>query len=129
MTTETRIVNATTGGEKGQKDVQMSLIPVEELQEVARLYRFGAQKYSEDNWRKGYDWRLSYDALQRHAMAFWNGESNDDETKCHHLSSVVFHALALMYFEQHHPELDSRPSTVLARRQAAAGVEELDPTL
>lgn len=109
---EIRVRNEKTGGEKGSKPVQMSLIPIEQLQEVARLYYVGSQKYDRDNWRKGYDWNLSYDALNRHLMEFWNGNSIDDGeggTNCHHLASVVFHALALMYFEKHHPDLDNRP--------------------
>lgn len=127
--TERRVVNSKTGGEKGAKDIQMSLVPVTELREVARLYHEGAKKYARDNWRKGYDWSLSYDALNRHLMAFWEDrESHDEETGCHHLSSVVFHAFALMYFERVHPDLDDRPATLLERaaqatRKAARGAK------
>lgn len=108
------VVNSKTGGAKGQKDVQMSLVPIEELQEVAKLYAYGARKYAPHNWRKGYDWSLSYDALMRHIQLFWNGESThlviegDEETRISHLTSVIFHAFALMYFEKHHPDLDDR---------------------
>lgn len=105
---EIRIVNSSTGGEKGSKPIRMDLIPVEPLWEVARLYGKGAEKYATHNWRRGYDWSLSYAAMMRHATQFWNGESYDEETKCHHLSSVIFHALALMEFEKTHPELDDR---------------------
>ena len=113
--TEVRIVNAQTGGQKGQKDIRWDLVPIEPMQEVARLYHEGAKKYAKDNWRKGYDWSLSYAAMQRHATQFWNGESYDGETGCHHLSSVVFHALAMMEFEKTHPELDDRYLAHLAK--------------
>ncbi len=112
---ENLVVNEKTGGAKGQKDVQMSLVPIEELQEVAKLYAYGARKYAPHNWRKGYDWSLSYDALMRHIHAFWNGESEhevvegDPSTSVSHLTSVIFHAFALMYFEKYHKELDDRP--------------------
>lgn len=115
---EIRVVNDKTGGAKGQKDIQMSLVPIEEQQEVGKLYAYGAKKYARDNWRLGYDWSLSYDALDRHLKAFWNGESthlvidDDDTTRAHHLASVIFHAYALMYFEKHYPELDDRPKSV-----------------
>lgn len=111
MSTETRIVNEKTGGAKGSKLERYDLIPIEEWQEVAKLYGKGAEKYAPHNWEKGYDWHLSYAALHRHLAQFWAGESLDEETRCHHLSSVVFHALALMFFEKHHPELDNRPHT------------------
>lgn len=104
------VVNETTGGAKGAKEARFSLIPKEQLWEVARLYNFGATKYAPNNWRKGYDWSLSMDALERHLTMFWEmRESYDEETNCHHLASVVFHALALMYFEKRHPDLDDRP--------------------
>lgn len=107
---EIRVVNPSTGGAKGSKEAKFSLIPKEQLWDVARLYGFGAEKYDRNNWRRGYDWSLSMDALERHLALFWEWrESTDEETQCHHLSSVVFHALALMFFETNHPELDDRP--------------------
>lgn len=106
---EIRVVtNEITGGQKGQKKAQMSLLPWEQLSEVSELYAQGAEKYTRDNWRKGYDWSLSMDALMRHLSAFWEGEDYDPEGQ-HHLTSVVFHALALLYFYHHHKELDDRP--------------------
>lgn len=94
------------------KNARMSFLPWVELMEVAELYNFGTQKYAPHNWRQGFDWGLSYDALIRHAGQFWEGEEVDAETQCSHLTSVVFHALALMYFVKHYPELDDRPNTV-----------------
>ena len=82
--------------------------------EVSELYAAGAAKYDDHNWRRGYDWSLSFGAMQRHAALFWDGEDIDPETKCHHLTSVVFHALALLYFARNKPELDDRPNTSLA---------------
>lgn len=102
------IVNA-TGGSKGQKKARFDLIPWAEMWKVAEVYGAGAEKYDERNWERGYNWSLSYASLMRHAVQFWEGESYDPETKCHHLASVVFHALALMYFEENHKTLDNRP--------------------
>lgn len=102
-------ITSSTGGQKGTKPERYSLLPWDELDEVARLYHFGSTKYDDHNWTKGYPWHLSFDSLLRHARAFWLGESTDPETGCHHLSSVVFHALALMYFEKHHKDFDDRP--------------------
>jgi len=112
MSKEVRIVNERTGGAKGQKIERFDLIPVAEWAEVAKVYGKGAEKYDEFNWCKGYDWGLSYASLMRHLTQFWSGESYDEESECHHLASVIFHALALMYFEKHHPELDNRMVTV-----------------
>jgi hypothetical protein len=111
---ETRVVNAQTGGAKGQKAEQFNLLPWPALAQVARLYAFGSTKYEPHNWQKGYDWSLSFDSLIRHAVAFWSGEELDPETQCSHMASVVFHALALMTFVDSHPELDDRFITLAA---------------
>ena len=107
---EVRVTSA-TGGQKGKKPERYDLIPVEPLAEVARIYGKGAEKYEDRNWEKGYDWGLSFAAMQRHAWAFWGGESVDPENRTHHLASVVFHALALMEYERLGKGTDSRSVT------------------
>lgn len=102
-------VTSTTGGQKGSKPARYDLIPAASLDAIARLYGRGAEKYEDHNWRKGYDWSLSFAALQRHAWAFWNGEDNDAETGMPHMTSVAFHAMALLEFMETHPEFDNRP--------------------
>lgn len=111
---EIRVTNDHTGGQKGRKPQRMELLPWAALMEVAELYHEGAKKYDPWNWRKGLDWSLCFGAMQRHAALFWEGEDSDSETGCHHLTSVVFHALALLTFIQEHPDLDDRPGRVAA---------------
>ena len=83
---------------KGVKPERFSLLPVEALNSVARLYAFGAIKYAAHNWRKGYEWTKSYDSLMRHATQSLNGEDYDEETGEPHLAGVVFHAFTLMCY-------------------------------
>lgn len=110
LTGETRVVNETTGGEKGTKPQRMELLPFDVLmRDVSPLYAFGATKYADHNWRHGFDWSLSFGAMMRHASEFWSGVEKDEETGCSPLASVVFHALALLHFEYAYPELDDRP--------------------
>ena len=108
--TEHRVVNTDTGGEKGAKLARFDLIPADPLRQVAEHYGRGAEKYADRNWERGYDWSLSFAALQRHAWEFWNGEDIDEETGSHHLAAVVFHALALLTFADTHPDGDDRPT-------------------
>ena len=89
---------SSTGGMKGVKPERFSLLPVEALNSVARLYAFGAIKYAAHNWRKGYEWTKSYDSLMRHATQSLNGEDYDEETGEPHLAGVVFHAFTLMCY-------------------------------
>ena len=106
--TETRVTNEQTGGAKGQKAARYDLIPVEALNEVAKLYGYGATKYEPSNWRRGYDFSLSYAALQRHLNAWWGGEDSDPESGLSHLAAATFHCFALFTLRQEHPELDDR---------------------
>lgn len=106
---ETTVEDPTTGGKKGTKQARFDLLPVGPLWEIAELYGKGAEKYDERNWEKGYDWSLSFAAMMRHALLFWNGEDYDSETGKHHLASVAWHCFALMEWGTTHPELDNRP--------------------
>lgn len=105
--TEERVTSS-TGGQKGRKPAQYGLIPPDALRQVAELYGKGAAKYAPYNWRKGYPWSLSFDAMQRHAWQFWDGEEYDSETGCAHLASVAFHALTLLTFMEEQREHDDR---------------------
>lgn len=105
---EVRVVDPKTGGAKGQKLARFDLLPPAALRKVAEHYGRGAAKYEDRNWQRGYAWGLSFGAMQRHAWAFWGGESLDPETKSHHLAAVVFHALALMTFEEQGLGTDDR---------------------
>ena len=107
---EQRITNAATGGQKGVKLERFDLIPAEPLEELARVYGRGAKKYQDDNWRKGYSWKLSFGAMMRHAWAFWRGESHD-ELGNHHLACAAWHCFTLMWYEQNRKSLDDRPKS------------------
>lgn len=58
----------------------------------------GAKKYAPNNWElvaRGGDGRQRYfDAIQRHIVAWWMGESDDPETGLPHLA----HAMADVMF-------------------------------
>lgn len=97
---EVRATDPETGGQKGKKLEEFALVPVYPRQEVARVYGYGATKYSEGNWRKGYPWSWSLSALYRHIAAFEAGESLDPESGRHHLAHASFHLNTLMEFER-----------------------------
>lgn len=92
---EVRATDAETGAQKGRKPEEYALIPVGALADIARVYGYGARKYSPNNWRKGYPWSWSYSALQRHLNAFWDGEDLDPESGLPHLAHAGFHVLTL----------------------------------
>lgn len=121
-----------TGGQKAGNHVRVGLIPTQELLEVAELYGRGAAKYSDGNWRKGYPWHLSFDALCRHLFAWWGGEEFDNGeggTGQEHLDCVIFHALALKWFRKHRPQFDDRPTTLDAAEATQPYTGPLDDTV
>jgi len=111
---EVRVTDPKTGGQKGQKLQRFDLIPGEPLWELAEVYGRGAKKYADDNWRKGYSWKLSFGALNRHLWAWWGGEQRD-EMGNHHLANVAWHAFTLMWYELFGKGTDDRPCTLFKR--------------
>jgi hypothetical protein len=101
---ETRIVDPETGGEKGSKIERFDLIPAEVRRQDALVYGAGAKKYADDNWRKGYSWRLSLAAMYRHINKFELGEVYDEELTelagepVQHLAAARWHCATLMTF-------------------------------
>lgn len=107
---EVRSVSS-TGGEKGVKPEEYALIPWEAMDEIARVYAFGANKYAAHNWRKGYEWSKSFSALCRHIFAFWKGEERDPESGLSHLAHAGFHVLGMLTFwldKDRYGEFDDR---------------------
>lgn len=123
-TNEVRTVSS-TGGAKGQKDERYDLIPAGPLAEVARLYGIGARKYASNNWRKGYEASKSFQAMMRHAWAWWRGENLDAETGCSHMASVVFHAFALFELLERHPHFDDRFNEETGRHNNESDLDEV----
>lgn len=107
---EVRVTDPETGGQKGQKLARFDLIPAGALWQLAEHYGRGAQKYDDDNWRRGYSWRLSFAALMRHAWAFWRGEDIDPETGSPHMVAVAWHAFTLLTFASEGLGTDDRQS-------------------
>lgn len=148
MTEEIRVTSS-TGGAKGNKIHRFDQIPAGPMEELAARYGTGSMKYPQangiDNWRNGYPFSLSLAALERHLYAFKGGEDYDDqqydailpvgEDRVYdedgnvrpgvtHLSAVIWHCMFLLHHLEHHPELDDRPTTVLARTAAGLAATE-----
>jgi hypothetical protein len=104
---EVRSVSS-TGGEKGVKPQAVSLVPMLSVLEISEVYTFGAKKYAAHNWRRGYEWSKSYDAVERHLAQWWEGEDLDPESGLCHLAHAGFHVFTLLDFRKNHPDFDDR---------------------
>lgn len=61
----------------------MSDIPQLSLMSVAKVFNYGAKKYSKFNYSGGTDWLRYYDAAQRHMNAWMTGEDIDESSFSH----------------------------------------------
>lgn len=76
------------------------LIPPDALAEYVRVMTIGAEKYAPRNWELGMKWSRCVGSMLRHAFAWLGGETNDPETRCHHLAHVAWNALALVAYSK-----------------------------
>ena len=103
-------VTSSTGAQKGSKMCQIGDVPPEALEELGRIAGFGAEKYDKYNYLKGYDYNLSYNAAQRHMMAWWGGEDLDPESGMSHLMHAAWHMAALYAHVKRGIGTDDRPT-------------------
>lgn len=77
------------------------LMPLDCLEDIARVYTEGAKKYGDNNWQNlenGYERYKG--ALLRHLYAA-ESETFDEETGCRHLAQVAWNAIALLWLSKH----------------------------
>lgn len=108
MGDEVRVTDPKTGGQKGSKPERFELLNWAFFAELARVADFGARKYADHNWLKGYAWSLNIGAAFRHLVRFVLGESYDPESRCHHLAHLAWHCMALYTFERRGLGTDDR---------------------
>jgi hypothetical protein len=87
---------------------RLELIDASFIEELGKVMTFGAEKYDDDNWRKGMEWRKVIGCMKRHASKFEQGVSIDEESGCHHLALVAANAMFLWYYETYNKGLDNR---------------------
>lgn len=91
-----------------QDKLPLHLLSTEAMNQTAAVLAFGAQKYAEHNWRKGFDWSRPLSAAMRHITAFNNGEDKDPESGLSHLAHAACCIMFLLEFEKTHKHLDDR---------------------
>lgn len=98
--------------EKGIKFDHMkpdySLVPAFALNEVVKVFTYGAHKYSRNNWQFLDDCLNRYfAAAQRHQWQYKSGELNDGETNISHIA----HAIASLMFILEYRHINKMDST------------------
>ena len=86
----------------------LSMIPRVALEEEAKVFAFGAEKYGRDNFKLGMEWTRVIDAALRHIYAFSSKEDNDKESFLKHLGHARACLAMLLYYEKYKKGIDDR---------------------
>ena len=74
-------------------------MPLPVIDEVAKVYTFGATKYPEGSWSRLPDGMRRYKAaLLRHLVEFDKGNDLDSESGLPHLANAAWNAIAMLHF-------------------------------
>ncbi|NJO17714.1 MAG: hypothetical protein HC877_18850 [Thioploca sp.] len=80
--------------------IRFDLIPFDVLQEVAKVFTFGANKYSVDNWKNVENYKDRYfAAVMRHLASWRMNELKDKESKLYHLAHAATCIFFLLWFD------------------------------
>jgi predicted PolB exonuclease-like 3'-5' exonuclease len=111
MIEEAKEIEQKLGSNQGLKydenKLRYDLIPTGPLEDLAKVYSFGAEKYGDNNWQwlEDYENRY-YAAMLRHIVAWRQGETNDKESKIHHLAHAAWNCFALIWHDKQRERID-----------------------
>jgi hypothetical protein len=90
-----------------------TLFPVVVYKEVLKVFQFGAVKYGDFNWQKGFMYRDCADSLERHWLEWKEGQDRDLESNLYHLAHIIANAAFLLYYQLMgtYSHLDNRNET------------------
>tara|TARA_R110000851_G_scaffold78000_5_gene172074 strand:+ start:13929 stop:14261 length:333 start_codon:yes stop_codon:yes gene_type:complete len=88
--------------------LRWSLVSMSALAPMVRVLMFGAQKYNDNNWKKGLKYTEVCESLQRHMNSFMEGEDDDPESKLTHVGHILCNALFLSYMFLFKKDMDDR---------------------
>ena len=100
------------GKKNDKKDdkTRWELMPLNCLEDIARVFTEGAKKYGDNTWQNLENGYQRYKAaLLRHLCEFEKGNEIDSETGCHHLAHMCWNSLAMLYYAKHGRK--TRPNT------------------
>ena len=89
--------------------VPLSMLPPHALVEIAKVRKFGADKYATWDWMKSRNHLEYLDAILRHLLAWQAGENNDPESGLPHLAHAACGLMFLLEFERSGAGTDDRP--------------------
>lgn len=98
-----------TGARYNDNKPDYSLIPFCTMEDEARVWQYGKQKYAAWNWAKGMDWSIPFACMMRHMAAWQRGEHLDKESGLPHLAHAMCNLRMLTLYSKIYVEGDDRP--------------------
>lgn len=114
-----------TASRYNQGKTRMGLAPAYAQEQYGKVLTYGANKYDDNNWRKGMSWMSVVDSLERHLNAFKQGEDFDPETGLHHTAHIMCNAAFLTEFYKIAPQYDDRPHAYLRNVKIGLDIDEV----
>ena len=87
----------------------LSLIPMSTLEDEAKVWMYGKQKYAAWNWAKGMSWSIPLACALRHISKWQAGEDLDEESGLPHLAHAMCNLRMLTLYSKTYIEGDDRP--------------------
>lgn len=82
--------------------LRWDLLPMEEIEDIVKVYHAGAKKYGPNNWQNldnGFERYRA--AAARHLMEYMKGERIDSDTGCFHLAQCAWNCIAMLWYDKH----------------------------
>lgn len=84
------------------KKLRWDLLPLEEIEDIVKVYTAGSIKYGDNNWQNLENGYQRYKAaMLRHLLEYEKGNTIDKDTDCHHLAQVAWNAIAMLWISKH----------------------------
>lgn len=97
---ESKPVTDSIKNDRKDHKVRMELLPWNELEEIAKVYTAGANKYGPNKWQNLPDGYQRYKgAMLRHLTEVEKGNDVDPDTGCLHAAQVAWNAIAMLHFK------------------------------
>lgn len=101
--------------------LRWDLLPLEEIEDIVKVYTAGSKKYGDNNWQYLKDGYQRYKAAMfRHLLEYEKGNKIDEETGCQHLAQVAWNAIAMLWMSKH----EYKPSEDALKKALDERIEE-----
>ena len=87
---------------------RLELIPPEAIEDMGRAFTYGAKKYADHNWAKGFEWERLIGSAMRHLNDFRKGIDIDEESGLHQLDCLSANVAMLIAHVQSNLGTDNR---------------------